>query len=101
IRTYALEQGLVDLHEAARRWEAAVYRPLARKIRGRRLSHLVPGERTADVFVRIATIRDEAVHQEGRVLDWDAALPRLQTAMPLGRTEAELCPQRHAHGHSC
>jgi hypothetical protein len=30
IRTYGLEQGLVDLHEAARRWEAAVYRPLDR-----------------------------------------------------------------------
>jgi nucleotide-binding universal stress UspA family protein len=55
IRAYAAGQGLDDLHDAALRWEATVYRPAADKIRRRRSSQRFPGERTADVFVRLAT----------------------------------------------
>ncbi len=55
IRVYAVEHGLSDLHQAALRWEATVYRPAADKIRRRRASQRFPGERTADVFVRLTT----------------------------------------------
>lgn len=76
VRAYAEEHGITDLHEAARRWEAAVYRPVADKIRSRRLAQSFAGERTADVFVRVAAVRDEAA-AEGECIDWNDAIERL------------------------
>ncbi len=78
IRAFAQEHGLADLAEAASRWEAAVYRPIAQAIRKRRLTRAYPGERTADVFARVATLRDELGRAEGREVAWDDALRRLQ-----------------------
>jgi hypothetical protein len=78
IRAYAAEQGLDDLRAAARRWETEVYRPVAEKIRARRLSQRFPGERTADVFVRLAADCAEAARSEGRALEWDDAIRRLK-----------------------
>jgi hypothetical protein len=78
IRAYAAEQGLDDLRAAARRWETEVYRPVAEKIRVCRLSQRFPGERTADVFVRLAAERAEAARREDRALEWDDAIRRLQ-----------------------
>lgn len=63
IRAYAAEHGLDDLHEAARSWESQVYRPLATQIRRRRMAQRVAGERTADVFVRLASESDMAPSQ--------------------------------------
>ena len=80
IRAYAAEQGLDDLRVAARRWETEVYRPVAEKIRARRLSQRFPGERTADVFVRLAADRAEAAPWPApeEALEWDDAIKRLQ-----------------------
>src|SRR5262249_18970667 len=76
IRAFAQERELADLHEAARRWEAEVYRPVARKIRELRLTQRFPGERTADVFVHLANLRDEAA-KDGHQVDWDDAIARI------------------------
>lgn len=78
IRAYAAEQGIDDLHDAARRWEIEVYRPVARKIRAWRMTQAFPGERTADVFVRVAAYRDEVARDEGRTVGWDEALREVQ-----------------------
>lgn len=80
IRSYAEEHGLDDLREAAQRWEAEVYRPVAREIRALRLTQRFPGERTADVFVRVAALRDEAARANGRAPDWKDAVAALVAA---------------------
>lgn len=74
IRAYAQERGIEDLREAASRWETEVYRPAARQIHALRLTQQFPGERTADVFIRVAAWRDEYAKQHGNLLDWDEAL---------------------------
>jgi hypothetical protein len=51
---------------------------VAQKIRAHRLSQRFPGERTADIFVRLAADRAEAARSEGRALEWDDAIKRLQ-----------------------
>lgn len=76
IRAYAQEQGMADLRDAATQWETRVYRPVARQIRVRRLSQRFPGERTADIFVRVAECREEA-RRAGEPLDWSQALAHL------------------------
>jgi len=80
IRAFAREHALDDLREAARRWEGEVYRPVARQIRALRLIQRFPGERTADVFVRIARLRDEEATKTGQPLDWDEAVLRCAEA---------------------
>ncbi|MHB1134050.1 MAG: universal stress protein [Chloroflexota bacterium] len=77
VREYAQAEGLVDLREAGRLWQAKVYRPLARRIRVMRLGHCFPGERTADIFVRVAALRAEEEERTGQELPWDAALTQL------------------------
>jgi nucleotide-binding universal stress UspA family protein len=74
IRDFAAEQGIDDLREAARRWESDVYRPVARQIRALRLTQQFPGERTADVFVRVAQWRTDHPGPDGKLLDWEDAL---------------------------
>lgn len=64
----------VDLREAARRWETEVYRPVAHRIRETHLIQKFPGERTADVFVRLATYRDDVGKATGDVPSWDEAI---------------------------
>ncbi|MHB1006569.1 MAG: universal stress protein [Chloroflexota bacterium] len=76
VRTYARQQGTEDMREAARMWEAKVYRPAVRRIRALRLGHLFPDHRTADVFVEIAEFRDRESEREGAPLDWDEAILR-------------------------
>lgn len=76
IRAYAEEHGLDDLHQAAQRWEAEVYRPVARRIRALHLTQRFPGERTADVFVRVARLREEHARETGELLSWEDAISR-------------------------
>jgi nucleotide-binding universal stress UspA family protein len=76
VRAFAQERAIADLHEAARRWESEVYRPVARKIRELRLTQRFPGERTADVFVHLANVRDEEA-RSGHQVDWDQAIARI------------------------
>ncbi|HLG50095.1 MAG TPA: universal stress protein [Chloroflexota bacterium] len=82
IRAFAREQGIEDLREAAQRWESEVYRPIARRIRQLRIGQRFPGERTADIFVRVATLREEARQADGHPVDWNEALARLVEAHP-------------------
>ena len=77
IRTFADEHGFDDLREAAQRWETEVYRPVAQQIRALHLTQRFPGERTADVFARVALLRDEEAKATGRVLDWNEAIQRV------------------------
>ncbi len=69
IHRYADAHAVADLHEAARRWEVEIYRPATERIRRRRTPPRSPGERTADVFVRMI---DDA---EGRALQDEGAAP--------------------------
>jgi nucleotide-binding universal stress UspA family protein len=70
IEEYRQEQGLAELPLAAKRWDMLVYRPLWQAIRARQLSALFPGDRSADVFARLAAWRDvDAPH-----LGWEDAL---------------------------
>ncbi|HEX5417683.1 MAG TPA: universal stress protein, partial [Chloroflexota bacterium] len=74
IRAYAQEHGVDDPRVAASRWETEVYRPAARQIHARRLTQHFPGERTADVFIRVAACRDAYFEQHGKLLDWEEAM---------------------------
>jgi hypothetical protein len=74
IHEFADEHGIADLRAAARRWYGDVFRPLQVRIRARRLGEHFPGERTADVLLRVADHRRIASQRAGRRLDWDEAL---------------------------
>jgi hypothetical protein len=70
IEAYGQEQGLSELNLAAARWHMLVFRPAWQAIRARQLSAAFPGDRSADVFARLAVWREvEAPH-----LDWSSAL---------------------------
>jgi nucleotide-binding universal stress UspA family protein len=77
IRAYAAEQHLTDIQEAALLWEGKVYMPVAAMLRERRLSQWFPGERTADVFLRLARFREDLAHTTGQQVDWAEACDRL------------------------
>ncbi len=74
IRKYARREGFADLREAARAWEAKVYRPVVRRIRALRLGHFFPDQRTADVFLRIADLREQLSEADGQPLSWEEAI---------------------------
>ncbi len=70
VRAFASERGMNDLRQAAQDWEGEIFRPVSKAIRARRLTQKFPGERTADVLVRVADWRD----QPGKHLSWEAAV---------------------------
>jgi nucleotide-binding universal stress UspA family protein len=70
IEAYRQEQGLSDPRLAANRWHGTVYRPMWSAIRGRQLAAAYPGDRTADVFSRLAAWREV----EAPRLSWEDAL---------------------------
>ena len=81
IRAYGAAQGLDDLEEAARRWYAYVYMPLAEEVRAREMRRLFPGERTADLVARVietCSLKDAATDS----IDWADAIGRLQAERP-------------------
>jgi ParB-like chromosome segregation protein Spo0J len=80
IHELAEERNIADLREAARRWYADVFRPLQVKIRARRLGEHFPGERTADVLLRVADHRRVQSQRQGRQLDWDESLASFSAA---------------------
>jgi nucleotide-binding universal stress UspA family protein len=82
IQTFAREHGLDDIREAARKWEAEVYRPASLRIQAHRLSHQYAGERTADVFVRAATYREAQQRRTGQLPDWDEAIVKSGEVVP-------------------
>ena len=79
VETYGAERGLSDHREAARRWFGEVLRPLSRRIRQLGLARRFPGDRSADILVRVSDFRD-AARAEGRALDWPEALEEFARA---------------------
>lgn len=67
-------RGLTDSREAAERWRVSVYGDLIRRIRALRLNRFFPGERSADIVVRVAKHRRALREHEGRDVNWDEAL---------------------------
>jgi len=53
-----------------------VYRPASVRIHAQRLTTHYAGERTADVFVRVANYREEQAQLTGEWLAWDEAIAR-------------------------
>ena len=77
IDEFAASRDLTDRHEAAQRWRATVYGPLLGRIRALRLNRRFPGERSADIAVRLADYRRDATALHDREVDWDEALQAL------------------------
>jgi nucleotide-binding universal stress UspA family protein len=82
IHEYAEQHGLADLREAARRWYGEVCRPVQAQIRARRLGRHFPGERTADVLLRVADHRRLESQRQGRDLSWAEALATFTPTSP-------------------
>lgn len=78
VRADAAERGMADLREAARDWEAEIFKPVSKAIRARRLTQRFPGERTADVFVRVADWR------ENTKVPWDTAVAAYAASLTSG-----------------
>lgn len=64
----------VQRREAAERWYGKVFRPQAKRIRALRLNRFFPGERTADIFVRVAAFRVAEAARRGEKIGWDETL---------------------------
>lgn len=65
--------------DAARQWYVAFFQPLSQRIRARRLGLAFPGERTADILVRLRDFRAEEARR-GHDVGWEAALEDFATA---------------------
>jgi nucleotide-binding universal stress UspA family protein len=79
VEAYGTERGVTDRREGARLWYGEVWRPLSRRIRQLGLARRFPGDRSADILVRVAAFRD-AARAEGRELDWAEALEEFARA---------------------
>src|SRR5207245_7605358 len=96
VEAYGAERGLTDRREAARRWHDEVWRPLSRRIRQLGLARRFPGDRSADILVKVATFRD-AARAEGRALDWPEALEEFARANEApGGGPGDEAPRRRA-----
>lgn len=110
--TYGRLQGLIaawaarhmadaPLAEAAERWYSKVFRPQAKRIRALRLNRYFLGERTADIFVRLADHRRAEGEARGQKLAWDAAVRtfadrvsgRPQPDPPPGDNNSRIAPE--------
>jgi hypothetical protein len=80
IAEYGEANGLPDVKDAARRWYGQLYRPLVRRIRGLGLVRRFPGDRSADIFVRLADFRREQEAVGEAAHDWSDALDRFAAA---------------------
>lgn len=74
IEEFRRARGLADPREAALRWRASVYGDLVRRIRALHLNRYFPGERSADIVVRVDDHRRAESDRLGRELTWDEAL---------------------------
>lgn len=77
----------VPLYEAAERWYGKVFRPQAKRIRALRLNRYFLGERTADIFIRLADYRRAESKRLDRKVSWDDAL-RAFANLAYGRPDA-------------
>jgi hypothetical protein len=68
-----------SFRDAARRWYFDFFRPLAAQVRKRRLGRAFPGERTADILVRLRAFRSEEARL-GHEVSWERALEHFAAA---------------------
>jgi nucleotide-binding universal stress UspA family protein len=88
IEAYRDEHGIPDFREAARRWYSAVYRPLWHRVREKRLTRYVPGDRSADFIARLAAWRAEQAEEGTTFASWDETLDRFVTMLAAERAAA-------------
>ncbi|MFN8516803.1 MAG: universal stress protein [Chloroflexia bacterium] len=74
INEFAAARGIEDRREAAERWRVSSYSALVGRIRALHLNRRFPGERSADIVVRLADYRRDASALHDREVDWDEAL---------------------------
>lgn len=83
-----------DTRECARLWYQSIFRPAARHMRQHTMAEHFPGERSADIFLRVADFRKQVIGETGLAVDWPAAIdmfaesigarqPRRGTILPL------------------
>ncbi|MBM4417618.1 MAG: hypothetical protein FJ033_04810 [Chloroflexi bacterium] len=88
--------GVTDLEsrfEAARVWYSQVFRPMARRIRLHGLAERFPGERSADILVRIAELRRQAASETGGDIAWPDAVDMLAASVDSPRTARARLPE--------
>jgi len=73
---YVAATGAADRRDGARRWYSQVYRPIVRRIRQLGLVRRFPGDRSADIFARLADSRAAQAKQRAEPVDWSDALDR-------------------------
>ena len=74
IEEYGAALHVADTPTAATRWKTAIFRPLQRRLRQLCLNQHFPGERSADIAVRIASHRAAESARRGHELYWEEAL---------------------------
>ena len=70
IARFGAESGLPDRRDAGRRWYSQVWRPVSRRIRQLGIARRFPGERSADVVVRVADYKRQIEEREGHPIEW-------------------------------
>jgi nucleotide-binding universal stress UspA family protein len=88
IGAFGAESGLADRRDAGRRWYSQVWRPLSRRIRQLGIARRFPGERSADVLVRIADHKRQLEEREGRKIEWDGALDGFAASLGVPNSSA-------------
>ena len=74
IARFGEANGLADRRDAGRRWYSQVWRPVSRRVRQLGVARRFPGERSADVLVRIAEHKRQIEEREGRPVEWAEAV---------------------------
>jgi nucleotide-binding universal stress UspA family protein len=84
IAHYAAEHAIPDRRDAGRRWYQEIWRGLSPRIRQLGLARLFPGERSADILLRIADFKRELEARGETALTWPEALERFAAEHGLG-----------------
>jgi hypothetical protein len=84
IAQYAGARALPDRRDAARIWYQEVWRPVSRRIRQLGLARLFPGERSAEIVVRIADFKREHDAHTNQPLTWLEAVERFAAEHGVG-----------------
>jgi nucleotide-binding universal stress UspA family protein len=82
IHEYAEQHDIKDLRDAARGWYSEVFRPAQLAVRARRLTQFFPGERTADVVLRLEDHRRLEAQRQGRPTEDYSWRDALETFKP-------------------
>jgi nucleotide-binding universal stress UspA family protein len=89
---HAVARSLPDRRDAARSWYEEVYRPTVRRIRQLGLARLFPGDRSADIVVRIAEFKREREAASGQPMAWPEAIERFAEEHGLGGERRRALP---------